>query len=124
MEHPSERASGIGSPGESKKTNSVTVLVILHEELVTVHNMCIKTPGEHLVENPCYFCGEGGGNLWAVVRPNTSLVVDHLLRFVVLYEHRAELNNIGIVRVELISSSIKAQNKSSRPLRIGWWKSL
>ena len=53
-----------------------------------------------------------------------NLVVDHLLVPILLREERHEMNDVGVVGVELIFRTIKAQDERSRTrwiiLLLGW----
>jgi hypothetical protein len=49
------------------------------------------------------------------------LVIHELFRAIILLQQRNQLDDIRVIGVELVSSTVKAQNDGSSSIRLGRW---
>jgi hypothetical protein len=100
----------------TKEVDLVVLMIILHEELVTIDDMLAEIPREHLIENPGRSTEYRRDDARLKIGPDawlqytlssvktwgeglggTFLVIGHLRIRVILLQHGIELNNIRIL---------------------------
>jgi len=110
LDHACQRSSSIRAARKSEYADFVLGMIILHQELISPHDMRVKVIAESHVDGLVHLRPEWRRDLWDRVRPDTSLIVYHLLALVVLLEHREELHDVRVIGVELVTRPVKAQD--------------
>ena len=98
---------------DEKKCSEKKALTLLHQELVSTHDMMVNTICKHQVEKLACLRIQWSRHLRYRVRSYSTLVVHKLPGMVALAKYREEIHNIRVVQVELVAAPIKAEDKST-----------
>lgn len=101
VEHPGETSCRIRTPGESEKTDLVTLLVGLHEESIRIPNVYAEATANGHIEGGIYAIRQAP----AIVGADAGLIVRDL-GGIRLLQTADEADDVTVVAVELTDGRI------------------
>jgi hypothetical protein len=109
MEKRGDRANGISTTAEAKHVESIVRLELLHEKGIGIAHIAFEAIAESQTEKLGHLSGDASQRADGLHRAEPGMIEGDLPSWIVA-QHTKQLQNVGVVRRELIRGPIAAND--------------